>query len=106
LYLKVLEADLENGDASQNLQGCAEDVDPLKRPETTSPVARRPMILTLNSILKWIKEILGVEKSLELTLAIDQIPISSTLFDGTLNQDLLDVLKPVQSVPSSPKMLA
>jgi hypothetical protein len=53
-----------------------------------------------------IKEILGAEKSLELTSAIDQIPISSTLFDGTLNQDQLDVLKPVQSIPLSPKMLA
>jgi len=53
-----------------------------------------------------IKEILGVEKSIELTSAIDQIPISLTPFDGTMNQDLIDALKHVQSVPLSPKMLA
>jgi hypothetical protein len=53
LLFFILEADLENGDASQTHQGCAEDVDPLKRLVTTSPVVRRPMILALKSILKW-----------------------------------------------------
>jgi hypothetical protein len=53
-----------------------------------------------------INELLGIEKSLELTSAIDLIPIALTHFYGTMNQDLLEVFKLVQSVPLNPKLLA